>query len=149
MGWAIFLHFLAVVIWVGGMFFAHQMLRPVAASLLEPPQRLQLWAGVFKRFFPLVWASVLLTLSSGLYMILFVGGFKAVPLNIHVMFGIGLAMACVFFFVYFVPYGKLVHSVNAQEWKQGGKALASIRKLIGFNLSLGLLNIFVAVLGRL
>ena len=39
MAFAIFLHVLAVVIWVGGMYFAHQMLRPVAADLLAPPQR--------------------------------------------------------------------------------------------------------------
>lgn len=149
MGIAILVHLLAIVIWVGGMFFAHQMLRPVAASLLEPPQRLQLWRGVFSRFFPVVWAAVLLILSSGLYMIMALGGFKAVALHIHAMFGIGLVMSVVFFFVYFVPYGKLVRAVHAQEWKQGGEALASIRKLIGFNLSLGLLNIFVAALGRL
>jgi uncharacterized membrane protein len=140
---------LAVVIWVGGMFFAHQMLRPVAANMLEPPQRLQLWAGVFKRFFPVVWVCVLLILFSGLYLILMLGGFKAVALNIHGMFAIGLVMTLVFFFVYFVPYGKLVKAVNAQEWKQGGEALASIRKLIGFNLGLGLMNIFVALAGKL
>lgn len=149
MGIAIFLHLLAVMIWVGGMFFAHQLLRPVAASLLEPPQRLQLWAGVFRRFFPLVWLSIVLILASGLYMIMVLGGFQAIAPNIHAMFGIGLVMSCVFFFVYFVPYGKLVRAVDAQEWKQGGDALASIRKLIGFNLSLGLVNIFIGILGRL
>ena len=31
------LHLLAVVIWVGGMFFAHFMLRPSAIEKLEPP----------------------------------------------------------------------------------------------------------------
>jgi len=39
---AIPLHFLATVIWVGGMFFAYMALRSVAASLLEPAQRLPL-----------------------------------------------------------------------------------------------------------
>jgi len=34
---AITLHLLAVVVWVGGMFFAWMALRPVAAPLLEPP----------------------------------------------------------------------------------------------------------------
>lgn len=148
MGIAIFLHLLAVVVWVGGMFFAHQMLRPVAASLLEPPLRLQLWVGVFRRFFPLVWISVLLILFSGLYIIMLIGGFKLVSINVHLMFLIGVIMMLVFFFVYFVPYGKLVRAVNAQEWKQGGEALASIRQLIGFNLSLGLLNVLVAVAGK-
>ena len=37
---AISLHVLAAVIWVGGMFFAWIVLRPVAASQLEPPARL-------------------------------------------------------------------------------------------------------------
>lgn len=149
MGIAMLLHVLGVVVWVGGMFFAHQMLRPVAAELLAPPQRLPLWAGVFRRFFPLVWVSVALILSSGLYMIMLLGGFKAVALNVHVMFAIGLVMMLVFCFVYFVPYGKLARAVAAQEWKQGGEALASIRKLVGFNLSLGLINLVVAAIGRM
>jgi len=46
------LHVLASVIWVGGMFFAHQCLRPAAIATLDPPQRLALWRAVFGRFFP-------------------------------------------------------------------------------------------------
>ena len=51
---ALALHILAAVAWVGGMLFAHQMLRP-AARALEPGTRLPLWHRVFSRFFPLVW----------------------------------------------------------------------------------------------
>ena len=145
---AILLHVLGVVVWVGGMFFAYMALRPVAADLLAPPQRLPLWAGVFGRFFPWVWLSAALILSSGVYMIILLGGFQAVALSVHGMFGIGLVMVLVFCFVYFVPYGKLVHAVTEQQWKQGGEALATIRKLIGFNLSLGLINIAVAAMSR-
>ena len=47
MALALALHVIAAVIWVGGMLFAHMMLRPVAAAQLEPPQRLTLWVGVF------------------------------------------------------------------------------------------------------
>jgi len=50
-------HVLATVVWVGGMFFAHQCLRPVVRAQLEGPQRLRLWNGVFGRFFPWVWLS--------------------------------------------------------------------------------------------
>ena len=39
------LHVLAVVVWVGGMFFAYMAVRPVAASLLEPAQRAATPAG--------------------------------------------------------------------------------------------------------
>lgn len=149
MWFAVLMHILGVVVWVGGMFFAHQILRPVAAELLAPPQRLPLWAGVFRRFFPVVWVSVLMILSSGLYMIMLLGGFKAIALNVHLMFGIGLVMTLVFCFVYFIPYGKLSRAVAAQEWKQAGEALATIRKLIGINLSLGLVSIAIAVVGRI
>lgn len=149
MAFAIFLHVLGVVVWVGGMFFAYMALRPVAAEQLSPPQRLPLWTGVFRLFFPWVWVSVVLILVSGLYLIMSLGGFGAMPLNIHAMFGIGLVMMLVFCFVYFIPYGKLARAVAAQEWKQGGEALATIRKMIGFNLILGLINIAVAAMSRM
>ena len=38
-------HILAAVIWVGGMFFAHMVLRP-SAGLLDSPTRLALWERV-------------------------------------------------------------------------------------------------------
>ena len=40
---AITLHVIAAILWVGGMFFAWMVLRPVAAGQLEPPARLTLW----------------------------------------------------------------------------------------------------------
>ncbi|MCE5180418.1 MAG: CopD family protein [Betaproteobacteria bacterium] len=149
MALATLLHVLGVVVWVGGMFFAYMALRPVAAAQLQPPQRLPLWAGVFKLFFPWVWISVALILVSGLYLVMLLGGFGVVPMNIHAMFGIGLVMMLVFCFVYFVPYGKLARAVAAQDWKQGGEALGTIRKMIGFNLMLGLINIAVAAMSRM
>ena len=51
MAFAIAIHALAAVIWVGGMFFAYMVLRP-SAGPLEAPVRLQLWERVFSRFFP-------------------------------------------------------------------------------------------------
>lgn len=77
MSLSLFLHVLGVVVWVGGMFFAYMALRPAAASLLEPPQRLTLWAGVFDKFFPWVWLSVALILLTGLHMLMPLGGAAA------------------------------------------------------------------------
>src|SRR5574340_509670 len=88
---SLFLHLLSVVVWVGGMFFAYMALRPVAASVLEPPQRLALWAGVFGKFFPWVWASVVLILLSGLYMLMLRGGGSA-PHYAMTMLALGLVM---------------------------------------------------------
>lgn len=143
------LHLLSIVIWVGGMFFAHQVLRPVAADQLEPPQRLNLWVGVFRRFFPWVWGCVALTLASGLVMIGMLGGMGVVPLYVHAMLGMGLAMMAIFAYVFLVPFARLKQAVAAQDWKAGGASLANIRQLVGINLSLGLLVIAIATGGAM
>jgi uncharacterized membrane protein len=145
----LFLHVLSVTVWVGGMFFAYLCLRPVAAQVLEPPQRLRLWDGTFARFFPWVWASVALILASGLYMIWLMGGFAATPIHVHVMLGLGLLMMLIFSYVYFAPYGELKRRVAAQDWKGAAAALGRIRQLVGVNLTLGLITITIATLGPL
>jgi len=134
-------HVLATVVWVGGMFFAHQCLRPVVLAQLEGPQRLRLWNGVFGRFFPWVWLCVVLLLASGHGLIQVFGGFKAVPLHVHVMTGIGYLMAVIFAFIYVVPFARLRHAVAAEDWKTGAAAQDLIRRLVGTNLVLGLANV--------
>lgn len=143
------LHVLAVVIWVGGMFFAYMVLRPVAASQLEPSQRLPLWRGVFARFFPWVWAAILVILASGYWTIFMVyGGMAKAPLFVHVMHGLGLVMMVIFLHVFFAPYKRLTQAVHGSRWQEGAKALNQIRMLIGLNLIIGLLTVAVATAGR-
>lgn len=143
-GLALTLHLLGAVIWVGGMFFAHMALRPVAAATLEPPQRLTLLVGVFSRFFPWVWASIVLILSTGLYLVGLLGGLGGVAVNIHIMTGLGIIMMLIYCFIYFVFYQRLKAGVNEQNWKAAGGALAVIRPLIAVNLSLGLAIVAIA-----
>jgi len=138
------LHILSVVIWVGGMFFAYVILRPAAASLLEPPQRLSLWRQVFNGFFPLVWASIITILITGLWMIMQLGGFAAVAGYINTMFALGLLMMALFMHVFFAPYKRLKKAVAEENWPEGGKQLNMIRKIVGINTLLGLLTIIVA-----
>jgi len=146
---AITLHLLAVVVWVGGMFFAYMALRPVAASLLEPPLRMPLWSQTFARFFPWVWASVILIPVTGYWMILKVfGGFQSLALYIHIMQGMGVLMILIFLHVFFAPYQRLKKAVTAGDFPAAGKALAQIRRLIGTNLLLGLTLIIIASSGR-
>jgi uncharacterized membrane protein len=140
------LHVLATVVWIGGMFFAHQCLRPVTVAQLEPPQRLALWRGVFDRFFPWVWGSVILLILSGQGIILKIGGMAVVPVHVHVMVGIGYLMALIFAYIYFVPYRSLRQHVDAKIWPEAGAALNRIRILVGTNLTLGLLNIALVFL---
>ena len=139
------LHILSAVIWVGGMFFAYLFLRHVAAQQLQPPQRLALWTGVFKRFFPFVWLSICLLLLTGYYMTFAMwNGFAAAPVYIHIMNALGSVMILIYLHVYFAPYKRLRQAVAAQDWPMGGKKLNQIRILIAVNLSLGLIVIAVA-----
>lgn len=133
---------MAVVIWVGGMLFAHMMLRPVAASQLEPPARLKLWVGVFRRFFPAVWVSIIVILVTGFWVISATyGGFKGLPMYINVMMTTGIIMMFIFFHVFFAPYKRLRQAVAAEDWPAGGKKLAQIRMLVGINTIIGFLTI--------
>ncbi len=147
MSLALLLHLLGVVVWVGGMFFAYMALRPVAAVVLEPPLRLALWAGVFGKFFPWVWLAVALILGSGMFMWMKLGG-AAAPAYVLLMLALGVAMMLIFAHVFFAAYKKLKRAVAAAEWKAGGAALGQIRRLIGINLSIGLVTIAVAIVGR-
>ena len=149
MGIALFLHILAAVIWVGGMFFAHVVLRPIAAGQLEPPVRLTLWVGVFKRFFPLVFVAIATLLVTGYWMILsFYGGFDAVGLHVHIMIWTGYVMILIFFHVFFAPFKRLKRAVASEDWAAGGKSLAQIRSLVGVNLLIGLAITAIASGGR-
>lgn len=139
------LHVLAVVIWVGGMFFAYMCLRPVAADQLEPPARLRLWVGVFGRFFPWVWAAVAVILATGMYLLLGpFGGFAGAGRYVHLMFGLGIVMMLIFLHVYFAPYRRLKQAVAGEQWSEGGRHLSQIRLLVGINTLLGLITITVA-----
>jgi uncharacterized membrane protein len=142
---ALFLHLISDVIWIGGMFLAYVAVRPAALEVLEPPQRLRLWTGIFQRFFPWVWAAVVLILGSGFVML---GQMAAVPAYVIVMTVIGIVMSMIFLHIFFAPFGRLRRAVAAEDWKTGAGALNQIRLLVGTNLALGLFNIAVGVLGR-
>jgi uncharacterized membrane protein len=140
-------HLLAVLIWVGGMFFAYMVLRPAAVDVLQPPERLRLWDNVFHRFFNWVWAAVGLILATGLYMIYLYGGMAHVPRFVHIMLLLGLIMAGIYGYVFFGCYVKFNLHVAKEHWKEAGVLLARIRKLVAVNLTLGLVTVCVAVIG--
>lgn len=140
-------HVLGVVVWVGGMFFAYMALRPVAASVLDAPQRLNLWAGVFARFFPWVWVSIALILLSGMHLWMVMGGMQAAH-YVLAMVGLGIVMMLIFGHVFFAAYKKLKRAVSAQDWPAGGAALAQIRRLVGVNLLIGLAIVAIVFIGR-
>jgi len=142
------IHLLAIIAWVGGMFFAYVVLRPSAAEVLQPPERLRLWDKVFSRFFNWVWLAVFLVLVSGFYMIYLIGGLANLPLYINLMLLLGIVMTLIYVYVFFKCYVQFNRLVAKQEWPAAGAVLGTIRKLVGLNLTIGLLTIAVAMIGR-
>jgi uncharacterized membrane protein len=142
------IHVLAVVVWVGGMFFAYMVLRP-SAGPLEPEARLALWHRVFSRFFPWVWSSIILLLASGYgMMLLYFGGFAGAPLYVHIMQGIGIIMMLLFLHLFFVPWRRFGDAVQRKHAPEAVKQLGQIRRVVAANLVLGLLTIIVGASGR-
>jgi uncharacterized membrane protein len=144
---ALTLHILAAVVWVGGMFAAYVCLRP-AAGVLEGPQRLLLWRNFFAKFFLWVWVSIVLLLASGFWMMFstFSGG--AAPLYIHLMIGIGLLMVALFAWLFHGPWLKFKRAVDAKDWPAAAGHIELIAKIIQINLPLGLIVVAIGGTGR-
>jgi uncharacterized membrane protein len=146
------LHVLSIVVWVGGMAFAHFFLRPAVAPL-DPPVRVRLMHDVLGRFFKAVLAASLLTLASGVWMLGRVakqavqsGGSFEMPLAWTVMAVLGVAMVAIFMHIRFALYKRLNAAVAASDWSAGGNALAQIRRWVSVNLGLGVVVLVVTLL---
>lgn len=142
------LHVLGAVVWVGGMFFAYVVLRPVAGGL-EGPARLRLWRDVFARFFPWVWASVVALLVSG-YGMLFLGfgGFAGAGVHVHVMQLVGLVMIALFLHLFFAPWRRFRRALDGGDGEAAAGQLGQIRAIVATNLVLGLVTSAVGASGR-
>lgn len=146
------LHILSIVVWIGGMVFAHFFLRP-ATLQLEAPQRVRLMHDTLQRFFSAVLAAVVVVLASGLWMIgrvaketVQAGLDFNMPLNWTLMTVLGLVMMAIFGHIRFALFKRLRKAVSASDWPAGGAALASIRTWVGINLAIGVVIIAIAVL---
>ena len=148
MGIAHALHVLAVVLWVGGMFFAHMILRPAAVSQLEPPFRLNLWRHVFNRFFPLVWVIIVLVPVTGVLLMMPFMSAGGVPVYLHIMSGLGVIMIMIFLHVFFAPFRRLKQRLDENDIPAAAKQLNQIRFLVGTNTVIGFLTIIVATAGK-
>ncbi|MBV8775625.1 MAG: CopD family protein, partial [Alphaproteobacteria bacterium] len=133
---ALILHIVSAVVWVGGMFFALLALRP-ATGPLDPPVRLALWQRVFERFFPWVFAAIVLLLLSGYAMVFGVfGGFANAGLHVHIMQGIGIVMMLIFLHLYFAPWRRFRAALAAGNPTGAAAQLSQIRILVTVNLIL-------------
>lgn len=145
------LHVLSIIVWIGGMVFAHFFLRPAVAQL-EPAVRLRLMHDVLGRFFRAVLAASLLTLVTGVWMlgrvakqVVQAGGSFEMPLTWTLMAALGVAMVAIFLHIRFVLYKRFSRLVAAAEWTTGGAVLAQIRRWVSINLGLGAFVLLVTL----
>jgi uncharacterized membrane protein len=144
MRYAIGLHLLGAVLWVGGMFFAHTILRPSAAAL-DAPVRLALWRAVLGRFFAWVWACLAVLLATGFAMLFIAfGSLQFAPLYARLMMTLGIVMAVIFVYVYLAPWQDFRRAVSSADTRRAQSSLRQIRLLVALNLVLGVVT---AVLG--
>lgn len=143
-----FLHLVAVVVWIGGMVFAHFCLRPAALATLQPPQRLPLMAAALGRFFALVGGSLVLLWGSGVALFAQVAGGRP-PMSWNLMAAIAAVMTVVFLVIALRLYPRMRAALAAGELPKAAAALDGIRRLVVLNLALGFVTVAVATLGRL
>ncbi len=145
-------HVLAVLLWVGGMAFAHFFLRPALAQL-PPPQRLALMHEVLRRFFAAVLVATALILASGVWMIGRVaktvvqgGGSFVMPLDWTVMSIVGVLMIALFGHIRFVLFRRFAAAVAVSDWPAAGARLAAMRQWVALNLALGVALVALVLL---
>ncbi len=126
-------HVLAILIWIGGMFYTLFVLRPSLSVLGEEKGKFVVTA--MGRFFPLVWLAIILLFITGGYRVQY-----------HIHSGIFVSklviytiMVLVFSYIYFGLFRKL----RTAEKLEKPKIIANITKLIQLNFGLGLLVIFL------
>jgi uncharacterized membrane protein len=138
------LHILAVVIWIGGMFFAHFCLRPAAAEKLPAEQRLPLLVAVLSRFFNLVSIALLVLWGSGA--VLFSNPGPLAPTNWVAMTGVAAVMTVIFLLIVLRSFPQMKRAVAASDWAAAGAAMNTIRVQVLTNLALGFVTIAIAVI---
>jgi uncharacterized membrane protein len=147
MRYAVGLHVLGTLIWVGGMFFAYLILRPSTASL-DPAARLALWRAVLGRFFAWVWVCVVVMLASGFAMLFIAFGSTALaPGYARLMMTLGIVMAAIFVYVYFAPWREFRRALSDADATRAQKSLGEIRLLVAINLILGLATAVIGASG--
>jgi len=141
------IHLLAIIVWIGGMSFAHFFLRPALAQL-EAPARLRLMHEVLGRFFSAVIVASVLAVGSGAAMLMALPPGTRMPTAWALMGVLGVIMLMIFLHVRVALYARLSRAVMAGDWPAGALALGAIRRWVATNLAIGVAIVVMTLLGR-
>ena len=149
------LHLIAGIVWMGGMTFMLFALRPATLAVMQAQPRAILMGQVWKRFFALVIAAIVLLFTTGTH--LYTQTFRAarlatgdgsVPLGWNIMLVLGIIMMLIFGHIYFAGFKKYKRAVAAADWPLVAKAAGLIHTMTLINFTLGCLAILAVRLVR-
>lgn len=147
------IHLLALMVWIGGMFFALFCLRP-ALGLIDGPVRLRFMVQVLGRFLVWVGVAVGLLLLTGVAMWWLAmqaasaqGQRFAMPWPWAAMVSLGLLMVAVYAHIRWVLFARLCAAAQVPDPAAGAAALAGVRRWVTVNLVIGVLVVLVMRVG--
>lgn len=142
------LHTLAAVIWVGGMFFAHMVLRP-SVTEMTPSLRMALWRRVLPRFFGWVAVSIAVLLVTGYGVLLtgYRGGIAGGNLHIDIMQIVGAVMIVLFLYMLAIPFTLFRRALDINDLGAAAVQQGRMRAIVLINLILGLATTFIGAAG--
>lgn len=139
-------HLLAVVVWIGGMFFAHFCLRP-AAQRLDPPQRLPLMADALRRFLGYAGWAAAVAVASGVAMLHGAPWPRSIAIDLLVMAVLGVAMAVIYLVIRLVLFRRFERALAVPDLPAAAAALGLVRRWVLVNLAIGALILAVTQFG--
>jgi uncharacterized membrane protein len=142
------LHILATIVFLGGLFFATFVVRPIARGLDIETASL-LWQRMLSRVFAPAWVSLLLILGTGIGMVfLKFGGFSGVPMIHRANMLIGIPAIALFAYVFFGPWRLYRRTISRRDWTAARSAITRVRVVIAIVLVLGVIASVVSAVGR-
>ena len=124
-------HIIAVIIWIGGMFFTLFVLKPNLEKIED--KKLEFMKSIMDKFFPFVWISIILLFITGDYYAKYFINNTFFDVKLFIYF----IMVIIFSYIYFGLYKKIPYTKNKPP------VFMKISKLITLNFVLGLTVIFL------
>lgn len=138
-GFLLFVHLVAVIVWVGGMFFMTQCLHPTLVGL-PGPDRLKVVVPTLERFLRWVLLAIVLIWVSGLAMIALRWPIR-MPAGWHLMILAAVVMSALFGVIRGRLFGGVKAALARGEPAMAAPLLARIRQLVLINLALGIVAV--------
>ena len=148
-GLVLAIHILAVIIWLGGLFFLVVVLGPSAKSL-DAAAAPSFWHRTLSHSLAWGWVSLVAIVGTGVALVFLVfGGYGGHVPNIHrVNMAIGIPAIALYGYTSLMPWRQFGHAARSNDRVVAAKKLHQVRTLLATILVLALSAAFMSALGR-